>query len=1096
MPNAPKMKEAFVSPSASARIARATTWLGERSPSEQILIVAANREAAAEIVRQAVLDSEIGASFGWNRVTAGRLAAEIADDVVVEKKLVAITRFATDGLMARVIQDLRASRSVGRYAGVAQDPGFARAVAATIEELRLGLISAERVDQEAPGLAAMGVKYGTALASARLADRALLYEIATRRLKAGESHPWIGLPILLLDVAIDSTAEAEFLAALTERASRTFATVPSGDDRTLERLKTAGFAVEVYSPPGANGLARLQAHVFEGSLPAKGDLGDGILLFSAPGESRECVEIARRLLNHAQKSMPFDRMAVLLRSVEEYRPHLEEAFDRAGIPAYFARGTIRPDPTGRAFVALLTCAAEGLSARRFTEYLSLGEVPERTATGEPPAASPSEDRWIAPDENLVPDAVADARGEGGGQSGEERSDSTDGSPPADDVPAPRRWEQLLVDSAVIGGLGRWSRRLDGLAREIELDLEEFDDPDDPTAQLLRRRLKELASLRAFALPLLTELSDLPERALWGEWLDPLSSLATRALQRPERVLAVLSELIPMAEVGPVDLREVRLVLARRLLEVAVPPPKSRSGRVFVSTPEGARGLAFDVVCVPGLAEKLFPRQIREDPILLDRSRVGINEALLTNDDRVLRERLALRLAVGAARRHLVLSYPRLDLEKGRPRVPSFYALETVRASEGRLPGFDELAARAEQVVHTRVGWPAPRLPQEAIDEAEHDLALLSSIFQRSQADSVGMARYLLTANPHLGRALRFRPRRWLRRWTPADGLVDPGPAAKAALAAHRLDARSYSPTALEHYSACPYRFLLQAIHRLTPREVPEAIEEMSPMQRGSLVHEIQFHLFRRLEAEGLLPVTPANLDAVRDVLEAVIGEVAERFREDLAPAIERVWEAGIEGVRSDLREWLRKMSEDDSGYVPWRFELAFGLSGRRKRDRHSQLEPVELNAGMKLRGSIDLVERDGRGRLRVTDHKTGSVRYKQGEVIAGGNMLQPVFYALAVEKLAPGAEVTEGRLSYCTVNGGFEVRSVPLDAAARDAAKAVTEAVGKAVEEGFLPALPAPRACQFCDYAVVCGPYEELRTRRKPSNRASFETLQRLREMP
>ena len=91
-------------------------------------------------------------------------------------------------------------------------------------------------------------------------------------------------------------------------------------------------------------------------------------------------------------------------------------------------------------------------------------------------------------------------------------------------------------------------------------------------------------------------------------------------------------------------------------------------------------------CVPGLAEKLFPRQIREDPILLDRSRLGIDDRLLTNDDRVRRERLALRLAVGATRRHLVLSYPRLDLEKGRPRVPPFYALETVRASEGRLPG--------------------------------------------------------------------------------------------------------------------------------------------------------------------------------------------------------------------------------------------------------------------------------------------------------------------------------------------------------------------------------------------------------------------------
>jgi hypothetical protein len=44
---------------------------------------------------------------------------------------------------------------------------------------------------------------------------------------------------------------------------------------------------------------------------------------------------------------------------------------------------------------------------------------------------------------------------------------------------------------------------------------------------------------------------------------------------------------------------------------------------------------------------------------------------------------------GAAERQICFSYPRLDLEQGRPRVPSFYALEALRASEGRLPDFSE-----------------------------------------------------------------------------------------------------------------------------------------------------------------------------------------------------------------------------------------------------------------------------------------------------------------------------------------------------------------------------------------------------------------------
>jgi hypothetical protein len=99
-------------------------------------------------------------------------------------------------------------------------------------------------------------------------------------------------------------------------------------------------------------------------------------------------------------------MAILLRSPEHYRAHLEEALGRAGIPTHFAQGTRLPDPAGRAFLALLACAAEELSARRFAEYLSLGEVPDATESDLPPPALPPGERWVPPDEELVPRALA------------------------------------------------------------------------------------------------------------------------------------------------------------------------------------------------------------------------------------------------------------------------------------------------------------------------------------------------------------------------------------------------------------------------------------------------------------------------------------------------------------------------------------------------------------------------------------------------------------------------------------------------------------------------------------------------------------------
>jgi ATP-dependent helicase/DNAse subunit B len=279
----------------------------------------------------------------------------------------------------------------------------------------------------------------------------------------------------------------------------------------------------------------------------------------------------------------------------------------------------------------------------------------------------------------------------------------------------------------------------------------------------------------------------------------------------------------------------------------------------VGPAEAARGLSFEAVFVPGLAEKMFPRKIVEEPILLDAVRAQVNRDLATNQSRLERERLALALAAGAAERRICFSYPRLDLDQGRPRVPSFYALEAVRSAEGRLPDFAELARRAETAATARLGWPAPPDPSNAIDDAEHDLAILDRLAALPD-EGAGRARYLLTANPNLARALRARYQRWSRSWTPADGLVSRSEAVRAIMAKHTLDARSYSPTALENYARCPYRFFLQTIHRLAPREVPEVIDELDPLQRGSLIHDVQFEMFARLKEENLLPVRPNNLD--------------------------------------------------------------------------------------------------------------------------------------------------------------------------------------------------------------------------------------------
>jgi CRISPR/Cas system-associated exonuclease Cas4 (RecB family) len=191
---------------------------------------------------------------------------------------------------------------------------------------------------------------------------------------------------------------------------------------------------------------------------------------------------------------------------------------------------------------------------------------------------------------------------------------------------------------------------------------------------------------------------------------------------------------------------------------------------------------------------------------------------------------------------------------------------------------------------------------------------------------------------------------------------------------------------------------------------------------------------------------------------------------------------------------LRLASEDDSGWRPIRLELAFGLRERAGRDSASTPEPILLDCGVRLRGAIDAIEESRTGSLRITDFKSGKDRTKEGLVVGGGAVLQPVLYALAAEKLFPGQRVESGRLYYCTSAGEFSDTVVQLDARSRTAIGFVTDTVAQALESGFLPAAPSNKeACEWCDYLPVCGQGELNRTRRKPKDRLA--TLMKLREM-
>jgi RecB family exonuclease len=969
---------------------RAVDFVSQFSAVGPVLVLAPVRAAAEEVA----LEACGGALLNVRRFAFREFVIELSAPELNRRGLVPVGRFVREALAARVTAEALRRDELTYLRPVAGFPGFPRALTATFEELRLNALEPERLracGESGPDLACLLEAYTRELSDRRSADHAARVDLARDAFSASYNS-LRQTAVVALDLVPRTLLERELLASVL------------GAARIPLDLRLAPD-----SAPPASSLESLQRYLFSSdAVPVREEDGSVVIL-STSGEALECVEIARAIHAAAAEGVPFDQIAILLRSPERHQPLILEALLRAGIPASCTLGTRRPDVAGRSLLALLHCADEGLSASRFAEYLSLGQAPQ------------------------------------------------------DEEPAtPARWERLLVDAAVIGGISRWETRLAGLREELHR--RHAAEEGEAERASIEQRIEALENLTRLALPAVARLAALPTRALWGEWIASLAELAEFALREPESVLELLEDLEPMSEIGPVSLGEVLLVLGPRLNSLSAAPKESRFGKVWLGAVEEARGLTFRRVFVPGVNEGLFPRPPAEDPLLLEPQRRQLGIELRAEDTELL------GIAAACASERLHLSFSRLDLLTGRERVPSFYAFAAHRAAGGREMAVREFESRARSATQTRIGWPGPADAAAAIDDAEFDLATPAPL-------APGSGQYLKSLPGRSVPSLRARWTRWHKPWKAADGLVVEEIGSDA-LTPYLLSQRAWSPSVVQQYARCPYRFALRGIHGLRAAESPAGIQRMDPATRGEIYHAVQFELLGDLAARACLPVTGDNLGVALDRLDAVLQQVARRFEADLAPAIPQIWHAETQAIRADLRGWLQQRAALEPDWTPQFYELSFGLNDPVGRDPRSRKEPVEIDGGFRLRGSIDLVERHASGLLRVVDHKTGRVPDPRPELVGNGEVLQPALYALAAEKIL-GEPVAFGRLYYSTIAQNYTAVDVPLNDWARQRAVQVLRVIDDAMRNGFLPAAPRKDGCKRCEYLPVCGPYEEERVGEK-----------------
>ena len=761
----------------------------------------------------------------------------------------------------------------------------------------------------------------------------------------------------------------------------------------------------------------------------------GLEVVSTADADDEVRAVLRRVVDALGDGVPLDRIAVLYGTREPYARLLHEHLTAAGIP--YNGTAVRPVAerlAGRTLLRALGLADDGYRRRDVLALLTGAQV--RTADG-----------------RFAPTSA---------------------------------WERLSREAGVVRGRDDWDRQLARFVDELGRQADEEEQAAEPMEWLVERHRRNAG----LATELRDYVGDLIDRVDPEGLPDTWRSLAEHARellahlvggeQRRQRwpeaerraaddVEAALDRLGGLDEVAGAPTGDE----FRRALREELESDLGRTGRLGEGLAVGALGLGLgldvDLVVVVGLAEGSLPAHVAEDTLLPDRERQAVGDLLPLAADRVDDDHRRLLAAAACARRRVVLTFPRGDLRRSAERQPSRWLLELAGERSGRVLWSDDLADLDEEWFHQVPSFAGGVARLEfPVTHQEYRLRALDHR-RRTDADPTGDA--VVAADPQLGRAMALVRQRRSRDFTRFDGnlagLDIPSPVEKV-----------LGPTRLEIFSGCPHRYLFEQILRVGEVEDPEERLDISPADRGLLVHKaLEDFLTEVLDSPDGPPAPDQPWSAER---RARLGEIAGALCDDYEgrglTGRRLLWRQTRRVILADLDQLLDydDAEREHRRARPAAAELAFGRKG-------DDVDPVavELPDGREMRfaGSADRVDHLDGGGLLVTDYKTGSdaafSKMSEDNPDKEGRKLQLPVYGLAARLQAgrPTADV-RARYWFATSRRNFKEVGYDVSDAVVDRFRSVVGEVVEAIEGGVFPARPPAsswsafslfRECPFCD---------------------------------
>jgi ATP-dependent helicase/nuclease subunit B len=720
----------------------------------------------------------------------------------------------------------------------------------------------------------------------------------------------------------------------------------------MERSGLSPLSLERREKPG---LAQLERQLFR---PARAlqpsDNADGISCLQAPGTLGEARLVARRIKTLLLQGVAADQIVVSLREVSPHADLLQEVFEEYGLPLDVEGSCpLTHNPAVAVLLRAVRLPEDDWSFAAVTALLRNTYFrPAWPQTGNCPEIAQHAEALL----RLL---------------GEPRD-----------------------RTAYLRAVQRW-------AEQQQPGLE-----DEQAEESRRRRIHELAQLcQPFLQRFFQAWDHAPSLAPLGEHVSWLRNLIddlgiTAAAEEDARDKTALARFWEELETwqrrsGP--LRLERKAFHHRLGAVAaaagLPRTPRGPGRIRVLSAESARHLDVDHLFVMGLGERSFPRLNPPQALLDDHERQSFKHAgveLPGTADPLPYEMLLFYQLVTRARHSLTLSYAAVD-ERGQGLLPSSFLTAVLDCfAPGAVP------VESRQMLIERYDRDMPLSPPEY----RVRLAAAGPDILACARDLPAPLRANLCAAAGLI-AHRFHD----RQHNAYDGRLR-DPAILSELAQRFGPQRVLSPTALEEYITCPFRFFLGNVLRLQPLDEPR--EEIEVTRRGQAFHRALARLHRRLKEQNV-----HQPDESIDPLMA--NEIAFAVEEDVrrapSPAAKQLWQLEGERLlrlaaryRDHWQKFVEPWQENGIGPRPHLFEVNFGLPPEDDTTiPHGPLIIRTDSFEVRISGRIDRVDLaelpDGSVGFWIIDYKTGRTASYTGTALAEFRRLQLTLYALAVQEV-------------------------------------------------------------------------------------------------